>query len=67
MFSYFAWLIFNIFAKNIGNIISVGSPANDDGDMVYFGTPTPLLLGQVQEVNVNKPAGVNQIVVKWLK
>ncbi len=48
---------------NIGNIISVGSPANDDGDMVYFGTPTPLLLGQVQEVNVNKPAGVNQIVV----
>ena len=48
---------------DIGSIISVGSPANNDGDMLYFGNPTPLLLGQVQEVNVNKPSGINQIIV----
>lgn len=40
----------------IGNIISVG-------DMVYFGNPNPLLLGQVTEVNQNLPAGINNIVV----
>lgn len=41
---------------NIGNIISVG-------DMVYFGNPNPLLLGQVVQVNQNLPAGINNIVV----
>lgn len=47
----------------IGSIISTGSPLNDDGDMVYFGAPTPSLLGQVLSINVNKPAGINNIIV----
>jgi hypothetical protein len=47
----------------IGSIISTGSPTNNDGDMVYFGAPTPSLLGQVLSVNVNKPAGINNIIV----
>lgn len=41
---------------SLGNIISVG-------DMVYFGAPNPLLLGQVTQVNQNLPAGINNIVV----
>jgi len=40
----------------LGNIISIG-------DMIYFGTPAPLLLGRVTEVNQNLPAGINEIVV----
>jgi hypothetical protein len=40
----------------LGNIISVG-------DMVYFGNPNPSLLGQVTAINVNLPAGINEIVV----
>jgi hypothetical protein len=47
----------------IGNIISVGSTGNDDGDMLYFGNPNPTLLGRVIEVNQNFPAGINEIVV----
>ena len=31
--------------------------------MIYFGTPAPLLLGRVTEVNQNLPAGINEIVV----
>jgi len=41
---------------SIGNIISVG-------DMIYFGTPNPILAGQVTTVNQNLPAGVNNIVI----
>ena len=47
----------------IGNIISVGSTLNNDGDMLYFGTPTPTLLGRVIQVNQDFPAGINEIVV----
>ena len=55
----------------IGNIISVGSTGNDDGDMLYYGgvnpiDPTlldPILLGRVIQVNQNFPAGINEIVV----
>ena len=37
----------------IGNIISVGSTGNNDGDMLYFGNPNPTLLGRVIQVNQN--------------
>tara|TARA_B110000908_G_scaffold172585_1_gene240999 strand:+ start:6701 stop:7522 length:822 start_codon:yes stop_codon:yes gene_type:complete len=47
----------------IGNIISVGTTANNDGDMLYFGNPNPLLLGRVIQVNQDFPAGINNIVV----
>jgi len=39
----------------IGNIISIG-------DYLYFGT-APLLAGEVIAINVNLPAGINQIVI----
>lgn len=41
---------------SINGIISVG-------DWLYFGYPTPTICGQVTEVNVNLPSGLNQIVV----
>jgi hypothetical protein len=41
---------------DIGNIISIG-------DYVYFGTSTPILAGPVLSINVNLPAGINQIEV----
>ncbi len=41
---------------NIGSIISVG-------DNLYFGAPTPTWAGTVKEVNIDKPNGINQIVV----
>lgn len=41
---------------DIGNIISVG-------DLVYFGATTPQLAGKVTAINVNYPAGVNQLVI----
>jgi hypothetical protein len=41
---------------NIGNILSIG-------DMVYWGTPTPALAGQVTAINQNLPAGINNIVI----
>ena len=41
---------------NIGSIISVG-------DNLYFGAPTPTWAGVVKEVNIDKPNGINQIVV----
>ena len=31
--------------------------------MLYFGTPTPTLLGRVIQVNQDFPAGINEIVV----
>ncbi len=40
----------------LGNIISVG-------DMVYFGAPNPQLLGSVISIDVNLPAGINNIVI----
>jgi hypothetical protein len=40
----------------IGNIISVG-------DYIYFGYPTPILAGPVISINVNLPAGINEIEV----
>lgn len=47
----------------IGNILSIG-------DVVYFGVPsgtpptlTPTLMGAVTEINIDLPAGINQIVV----
>jgi hypothetical protein len=33
------------------------------GDMLYFGTGTPTLAGQIIAVNVNAQAGINQLVV----
>jgi hypothetical protein len=41
---------------DIGNIVSVG-------DYLYFGTSVPQLAGQITQVNVNYPAGVNNLVV----
>lgn len=41
---------------DIGNIISVG-------DLVYFGATTPQLAGKVTGINVNYPAGVNQLII----
>ena len=41
---------------DIGNIISIG-------DYVYFGTSVPVLAGEVLSINVNLPAGINQIEV----
>jgi hypothetical protein len=41
---------------DIGSIISVG-------DYVYFGYPTPVLAGPVLSININLPAGINQIEV----
>ena len=41
---------------NIGSIVSVG-------DNLYFGAPTPTWAGIVKEVNIDKPNGINQIVV----
>jgi hypothetical protein len=41
---------------DIGSIISIG-------DYVYFGYPTPVLAGPVLSINVNLPAGINQIEV----
>jgi len=40
----------------IGSIISVG-------DYVYFGTPTPQFAGQVVDININLPGGVNRIEI----
>jgi len=40
----------------VSGIISVG-------DRLYFGYPTPTLCGQVTEINVDLPNGVNQLVV----
>tara|TARA_R100001480_G_scaffold7399_1_gene15073 strand:- start:5697 stop:6509 length:813 start_codon:yes stop_codon:yes gene_type:complete len=33
------------------------------GDMLYFGTGTPTLAGQITAVNVNPQAGINELVV----
>ena len=33
------------------------------GDMLYFGTGTPALAGQITSVNINLQAGINQLVV----
>jgi hypothetical protein len=33
------------------------------GDMLYFGTTTPTLAGQITAVNVNAQAGINELVV----
>ena len=41
---------------DIGSIISVG-------DYVYFGYPTPTLAGPVISINVDLPAGINEIEV----
>lgn len=41
---------------DIGSIISVG-------DYVYFGSSSPNFAGAVSAVNVNYPAGINQIVI----
>lgn len=41
---------------DIGSIISVG-------DYVYFGYPNPVLAGPVLSININLPAGVNQIEI----
>ena len=41
---------------SIGSIISVG-------DYVYFGTPTPQFAGQVIDVNIDLPNGINNIVI----
>lgn len=41
---------------SIGSIISIG-------DYVYFGHPTPNFAGVVTAVNVNLPAGINQVVI----
>lgn len=41
---------------DIGSIISIG-------DYVYFGTSTPVLAGPVLSINVNLPAGINQIEI----
>lgn len=42
-----------------------GTPvaAGNVGDMLYFGTGTPTLCGQITEVNRNPQAGINQLVV----
>lgn len=40
----------------IGSIISIG-------DILYYGDTTPVVAGQVTAVNVNLPAGLNQIIV----
>jgi hypothetical protein len=42
-----------------------GTPvaAGNVGDMLYFGTGTPTLAGQITAVNVNAQAGINQLVV----
>jgi hypothetical protein len=40
----------------LGNIISIG-------DMFYFGSPSPTLLGRVTAINQDLPAGINNIVL----
>jgi hypothetical protein len=40
----------------IGNIVSVG-------DLLYYNDTTPVLGGQVTAINVNLPAGINQLVI----
>ena len=40
----------------IGNIVSVG-------DYVYFGATSPQLAGQITQINVNYPSGINNIVI----
>ena len=40
---------------SIGNIISIG-------DLLYFGNPL-VLVGKVTQINVNYPAGINQLVI----
>lgn len=42
-----------------GTPVAVGNV----GDMLYFGTGTPTLAGQITAVNVNAQAGINQLVV----
>ena len=41
---------------SIGSIISIG-------DYVYFGHPTPQFAGQVTDINVDLPNGINQLVI----
>ena len=41
---------------SIGNIISIG-------DYIYFGNPNPTFAGQVIDINIDLPNGVNQIVI----
>lgn len=40
----------------IGSIVSIG-------DYLYFGSSTPQLAGQITQINVNYPAGINQLVI----
>jgi len=41
---------------DIGSIISVG-------DYIYFGSSSPSFAGSVSNINVNYPAGINQIII----
>lgn len=41
---------------SIGSIISIG-------DYVYFGHPNPIFAGQVIDINIDYPAGLNQIII----
>lgn len=41
---------------SIGDIVSIG-------DYLYYGALTPQLVGEVTNININYPAGVNQLVI----
>ena len=48
---------------NLKSINGTPVAPNNVGDMLYYGTPTPTLAGQITAVNINAQAGINQIVV----
>jgi hypothetical protein len=45
-----------VIGVSIGSIISVG-------DYIYFGSSSPSFAGSVSNINVNYPAGINQIII----
>jgi hypothetical protein len=47
---------------SINPLISVGSIVSV-GDYLYFGSSTPQFAGQITQINVNYPAGINQLVI----
>ena len=48
---------------NLSGINGTPVAAGNVGDMLYFGTTTPTLAGQITAVNVNPQAGINELVV----
>jgi len=47
---------------SISPLVSVGEMVSV-GDLLYFGTANPQLAGEVTQINVNYPAGINNLVI----